>query len=102
MLHYQSTKLSYFTNTKGKTPFLSQSSELFTSLFPQDVNHVMLVKQITLYMRGQRNTPTPRVTRMNKAQFMNICHYVPITATLQIYSRLTPIALIATSSTYRK
>ena len=62
----------------------------------------MLVKQIALYMRGQRNTPTPRVTRMNKAQFMNIYHYVPITATLQIYSRLTPIALIATSSTYRK
>ena len=44
----------------------------------------------------------PRVTRMNKAQFMNIRHHVPITATLQIYSRLTPIALIATSSTYRK
>ena len=39
---------------------------------------------------------------MNKAQFMNICDYVPITATLQIYSRLAPIALIATSSTYRK
>ena len=53
-------------------------------------------------MRGQRNTPMPRVTRMNKAQFMNIRHHVPITATLQIYSRLTPIALIATSSTYRK
>ena len=33
---------------------------------------------------------------------MNICHYVPITATLQIYSRGTPIALIATSSTYHK
>ena len=96
MLHYQSTKLSYFTNTKGKTPFLSQSSELFTSLFPQDVNHVMLVKQITLYMRGQINTSTPRVTRMSKTQFMNIWRYVPITATLHIYSRLTPTALTAT------
>ena len=62
----------------------------------------MLVKQIALYMRGQRNTPTPRVTRMNKAQFINICHHVPITATLQIYSRLTPVASIATNSTYRK
>ena len=39
---------------------------------------------------------------MKKAQFMNICHYVPIRATLQIYSRLTPMALIATTSTYRK
>ena len=62
----------------------------------------MLVKQIALYLREQRNTSKQRIIRRNKAQFMNICHYVPITATLQIYSRLTPIALIATSSTYRK
>ena len=26
VLHYQTTKLSYFTNTKDKTPFLCQSS----------------------------------------------------------------------------
>ena len=26
VVHYQTTKLSYFTNTKDKTPFLSQSS----------------------------------------------------------------------------
>ena len=54
------------------------------------------------YMRRQSHTPTPRVTRMNKAQFMNICYHVAITPTLHIYSRLTPIDLTATSSTYPK
>ena len=100
VLRYRTTKLCYFTNTKDKTPFQTQSS--VTSLFAHDVHHVMLVKKIALYMRGQRNTPTPRGTRSNKAQFMNICQHEPITATLQIYSRLIPIALIATSSRYRK
>ena len=49
MLHYQTTKLSHFTSTKYKTPFLNQSS---VCLFAEDVNHVMLVKQIARYMRG--------------------------------------------------
>ena len=102
VLHYQTTKLCYFTNTKGKILFLSKSSVICRKFFALDVNHVMSVKQITLYMKGQRITPTPRLTRMDKAQSMNICHHVTITATLQIYSRLTSIALIATSSMYRK
>ena len=99
VLNYQTSKLCCFTNTKDKTPFLSQSSVVYKFVCP-GANHVMLVKLIALYMRGQKNTSTPRVTRMNKAQFMNICHHVPITATLQIYSRMTPITLIAISSTY--
>ena len=53
-------------------------------------------------MTGQGNTPTSSVTRINKAQFMNICHHIPITATLQIYLRLTAMTLIATSSAYPK
>ena len=43
-----------------------------------------------------------RVARIKKAQFMNICHHVPFIATLQIYSRLTPITLIGISSTSPK
>ena len=39
---------------------------------------------------------------MSKAQFINICHHVPIITTWQIYSRLTPVTLIAISSTYSK
>ena len=85
VLHYQSTKVSYFTSTKNKTPFLSQSSVIYKFVCPGCKS-----------MIGQRNTSTPRVTRMSKAQFMNIWHYVPITATLHIYSRLTPTALTAT------
>ena len=53
-------------------------------------------------MIGQRNASTPRVTKMNNAQFTNICHHVPITATLQIHSRLTPITLVTISSKYPK
>ena len=34
MLHYQTTKLSYFTNTKDKTPFLSQSSVIYKFVSP--------------------------------------------------------------------
>ena len=60
MLHYQTTKLSHFTSTQDKTPFLNQSS---VCLFAEDVNHVMLVKQIARYMRGQRVT---KATKGNK------------------------------------
>ena len=101
VLHFQTNKLCYFNNTKDKTPFLSQSSVIHKSVYPGRKS-CMLVKQITVYMRGQGKTPKPSVTRMNKAQYMNMCHHVPITATLQIYSRLAPIALIPTSSTYHK
>ena len=31
VLHYQTTKLSYFTNTNDKTPLLSQSSVVYKS-----------------------------------------------------------------------
>ena len=34
MLHYQTTKLSYFTNTKDKTPFLSQPSVIYKFVCP--------------------------------------------------------------------
>ena len=34
VLHYQTTKLSYFTNTKDKTPFLSQSSVIYKFVCP--------------------------------------------------------------------
>ena len=34
MVHYQTTKLSYFTNTKDKTPFLSQSSVIYKFVCP--------------------------------------------------------------------
>ena len=47
VLRYQTTKLSYFTNTKDKSPFLSQSSVIY-KFVAQDVNHVMLVKQTAL------------------------------------------------------
>ena len=75
---------------------------MFTSLFALDENHVMLVKLMALYKGEQGNTPTLKVTRVNKAQFMNLCHHVPTTATLQIYSRLTAITLMAISLMYPK
>ena len=34
MLHCQTTKLSYFTNTKDKTPFSSQSSVIYKFVCP--------------------------------------------------------------------
>ena len=34
VLHYQTTKLSYFTNTKDKTPFLSQSPVIYKFVCP--------------------------------------------------------------------
>ena len=34
LLHYKTTKLCYFTNTKGKTPFLSQSLVIFKFVCP--------------------------------------------------------------------
>ena len=101
VLHYQTTKLSYFTNTKDKTPFLTQSSVVYKFVCPGCKSCYVGKADRTLHDRTKEHAYA-RVTRMNKAQFMNICHYVPITATLQIYSRLTPMALIATSSTYRK
>ena len=55
----------------------------------------------TLYERAKENAYA-KGNKTKKAQFMNICHHVPITVTLQIYSRQTPIALIATSSMYPK
>ena len=98
MPHYQTTKLCYFTNTKDKTPFLSLVSHLQVCL-PKSC--YVGETDRTLH-EGTKEHVYAKCNRMNKVQFMNICHHVPITATLQVYSRLTPIALIATSLTYRK
>ena len=81
VLHYKTTKLCYFTNIKGKTPFLSQSSVVYKFVCPGCKSCYVGKTDCTL-MKGQRNTLTPKVTSMNKVKFMNICHHVPITATL--------------------
>ena len=89
MLHYQTTKLSHFTSTKDKTPFLNQSS---VCLFAEDVNHVMLVKQIARYMRGQRNTPA---SKGNKNEQSAVCEHLSLCTH---YSYIAVLSKIDTNS----
>ena len=71
-LQYETTKLSYFTNTKDKISLLSQSSVVY-KLFVLVAVRLTLEKLSALYGKGQKNMPTKIMIRKNKAPFMNTC-----------------------------
>ena len=63
VLHYQTTKLCYFTNTKDKTPFLSQSLVPYKFVWPgwkschagkTDRNFTCYMRENT-YAKGNKN-----------------------------------------------
>ena len=101
VLYYQTAKLSYFTNTKDKTLFLSQWSVTYKFVCPGCKSCYVGKTNRTLHERTKKHACVKGNKNEQSAiyEHLSLC---TITAILQIYSRLTPIALIATSSTYRK
>ena len=78
--HYKTTKISFFTNTKDKTPSLSQSLK-YTSLHVLVAVVIILVKQNRPSMKDGKNMRTLTRRATNKVQFMNICQLAPIIVT---------------------
>ena len=55
VLRYQTTKLSYFTNTKDKTSFLSQSSVTYKFVCPGSKSSYIGKTDRTLHQRTKEN-----------------------------------------------
>ena len=93
MIHYQTTELYYFTNTKDKTPFLSQSSVTYKFVCPGCKSCYVGKTDPTLHERTKEHAYVKGNKNEQSAIYEHLSS-LPTTATLQIYSRLTTIALI--------
>ena len=75
VLHYQTTKLSYFTNTKDKTPLLSQSSVIYKFVCPGCKSCYVGKTDHTLHEKTKEHA----YAKSNKNEHLPLCtHYSPV------------------------
>ena len=98
--HYKTTKMSFFTNTKDKTPSLSQSSLVYT--FTCTACSCILAERNRLYMKKQKNMGTLTKRARNKVQFMNTCQLSPIIVMQWTCSILIIMMLTVTNFTWTR
>ena len=96
VLQYETTKSSYFTNTKDKIS-LQDNRQQFINSFVLVVVLLILEKQRDLCGKEQKNMPTKIIIRKNKLPFMNTCGHVNIAIILLTYLMLIIIPSTLTS-----
>ena len=96
VLQYETTKSSYFTNTKDKIS-LQDNRQQFINSFVLVVVLLILEKQRDLCGKEQKNMPTKIIIRKNKLPFMSTCGHVNITIILLTYLMLIIIPSTLTS-----
>ena len=96
VLHYQTTKLSYFTNTKDKAPFLSQLSVIYKFVCPGCKSCFVGKTDRTLHERAKEHAYAKGNKNEQSANYEHLSVFTHYSHTADLFK------IDTTSSTYRK